>query len=459
MLFNSWVFAVFFAAFLAVHYALRSVNLRNAWILAASYFFYGWLSPLYPVLLVYATLVSYAAARAIAVSPRKKRWLALGVANGLVLLSVFKYGAFLAANLNALLGLAGLEAAVGPPGKLFPVGVSFYSLLIIGYLVDVARGKAPAEKNIVRYAAFTAFFPYLLAGPIERAGGMLPQLARAPGLKASNISEGLSLFVVGLFKKVALADFLALYVNKVYGQPAEAAGLTLLVATYAFAWQIYFDFSGYTDLARGAAKMMGYDLSLNFNNPYLADGMGDFWRRWHISLSSWIRDYLYFPLAGRTIAAGLRSYLAMTAAILLAGLWHGAAWTFVVWGALHALGRAAGRELELTDFYRHRLPRPVKQFFVFHWVCLAWIFFRAATIEDALLILRRILSLTAGDPRFPLAAALLVGLVLAYQLIFRSKSRRLLCTPAVRIALVTAMMLYLAFFSTPGYEKFYYFRF
>jgi len=459
MLFNSWVFAVFFAAFLAVHYALRSVNLRNAWILAASYFFYGWLSPLYPVLLVYATLVSYAAARAIAVSPRKKRWLALGVANGLVLLSVFKYGAFLAANLNALLGLAGLEAAVGPPGKLFPVGVSFYSLLIIGYLVDVARGKTPAEKNIVRYAAFTAFFPYLLAGPIERAGGMLPQLARAPGLKASNISEGLSLFVVGLFKKVALADFLALYVNKVYGQPAEAAGLTLLVATYAFAWQIYFDFSGYTDLARGAAKMMGYDLSLNFNNPYLADGMGDFWRRWHISLSSWIRDYLYFPLAGRTIAAGLRSYLAMTAAILLAGLWHGAAWTFVIWGALHALGRAAGRELELTDFYRHRLPRPVKQFFVFHWVCLTWVFFRAATIEDALLILRRILSFTAGDPRFPLAAALLVGLVLAYQLIFRSKSRRLLCTPAVRIALVTAMMLYLAFFSTPGYEKFYYFRF
>ncbi len=459
MLFNSWVFVVFFAAFLAGHYALRNASLRNAWVLAASYFFYGWLNPLYPLLLVYATLVSYAVARAIAVSPRKKWWLALGVTNGLAMLSVFKYGEFLTDNLNALLGLLGVGAGIRPPGKLLPVGVSFYTLLIIGYLVDVYRGKAPAEKNIVRYATFTAFFPYLLAGPIERAGAMLPQLARAPRFKAVNISEGLSLFVVGLFKKVALADFLALYVDKVYGRPAEAAGLTLLVATYAFAWQIYFDFSGYTDLARGAAKMMGYDLSLNFNNPYLADGLGDFWRRWHISLSSWIRDYLYFPLAGRTIAAGVRSYLAMAAAILLAGLWHGAAWTFVIWGALHALGRAAGRELEITDFYRHRVPRPVKQFLVFHWVCLTWIFFRAPTFEDATLILRRILTFTAGDPRFPVVAAVLIALVLGYQLVFRSKSKRFLCSPAVRLALVTAMMLYLVFFSTPGYEKFYYFRF
>jgi len=187
--------------------------------------------------------------------------------------------------------------------------------------------------------------------------------------------------------------------------------------------------------------------------------MGDFWRRWHISLSSWIRDYLYYPLAGRSIAAGLRSYLALAAAMLLAGLWHGAAWTFVIWGALHALGRAAGRELELTDFYRHRLPRPVKQFFVFHWVCLTWVFFRAGTFAEATLILRRILGLGGGDPRFPLLAAGLVGLVLVYQLVFRSRFKRLLALPAVRIALVAGMTLYLVFFSTPGYEKFYYFRF
>ena len=459
MLFNSWVFVVFFAAVLAVHYALKSTNLRNLWLLAASYFFYGWLNPLYPCLLAYATLVSYAVARAISTSPRKKWWLALGAANGLAMLSVCKYGAFFVDNLNGLFALLRIQAAIKPPGKLFPVGISFYTLLIIGYLADVYRGKLPAEKNLIRYAAFTSFFPYLLAGPIERAGAMLPQLARAPKFKAVNISEGLSLFVVGLFKKLALADFLALYVNKVYGNPAEAAGLILLVATNAYAWQIYFDFSGYTDMARGAAKMMGFDLSLNFNNPYLADGLGDFWRRWHISLSSWIRDYIYFPLAGGTIAATVRSYLALIAAILLAGLWHGAAWTFIIWGALHAAGRAVSRELELTDFYRHHIPRPVKQFFVFHWVCLTWIFFRAATFQDATLILRRIFTFTAGDPRFPLVAAALIGLILAYQLVFTSKRRRVLLHPAVRVGLMLAMMLYLVFFSTPGYEKFYYFRF
>ncbi len=175
MLFNSWVFVVFFAGFLAVHYALRNTNLRNLWILAASYFFYGWWNPLYPALLAYATLLSYAMARAMAGSPRKRWWLALGVANGLAMLAVFKYAAFLVDNLNALLAMLGVDVTIQPPGKLFPVGVSFYSLLIIGYLVDVYRGKVSAEKNFIRYATFVSFFPQLVAGPIERAGTMLPQ--------------------------------------------------------------------------------------------------------------------------------------------------------------------------------------------------------------------------------------------------------------------------------------------
>ncbi|HOW86364.1 MAG TPA: MBOAT family O-acyltransferase [Candidatus Aminicenantes bacterium] len=459
MLFNSPVFAAFFVIVLAGYYALRPARLRILWILAASYVFYGWLSPLYPALLAYATLVSYVAARAMASSRRKKAWLALAVVNGIVMLGAAKYGAFLAANLNGLLEILGIEATVKAPGRLFPVGISFYTMLIIGYVMDVYRGKVPAEKDVVRYATFTAFFPYLLAGPIERAGTMLPQLVRLPKFRAVNISEGLSLFVVGLFKKVALADFLAIYVDRVYGSPAGAAGLTLLVATYAFAWQIYFDFSGYTDLARGVAKMMGFDLSLNFNNPYLADGLGDFWRRWHISLSSWIRDYIYFPLAGRTIAPTVRSYAAMIAAMVLAGLWHGAAWTFVIWGAIHGIGRAFTRELEVSSFYKHRIPKPVKQFFVFHLICLTWIFFRAATFPDALAVLKGILSFTVSDPRFPLVGILFIGLVWGYQFLFKSKRRRILDHSAVRVGLMLAMMLYLVFFSTPGYEKFYYFRF
>ena len=459
MLFNSWIFIVFFVVVLAVYYALKPTKLWIFWILAASYFFYGWLNPLYPGLLAYATLFSYASARAMTSSPKKKLWLALAVANSLVMLALTKYGAFLVDNLNGLFELLRAHVTLKPPGKLFPVGISFYTLLIIGYLVDVYRGKVPAEKNIIRYAAFTSFFPYLLSGPIERAGTMLPQLTRAPKFQTANISEGLSLFVVGLFKKIALADFLAVYVNKVYGSPSEAAGTTLLVATYAFAWQIYFDFSGYTDLARGVAKMMGFNLSLNFNNPYLADGLGDFWRRWHISLSSWIRDYIYFPLTGGTIAATVRSYMALIIAILLAGLWHGAAWTFVLWGALHAVGRALSRELEASAFYRHRITRLLKQFFVFHWVCLTWIFFRAATFKDAVTVLKGIFAFTVSDPKFPLVAIIFIVLVWAYQFVFKSKYRRVLGYSAVRVALMLAIMLYLVFFSTPGYEKFYYFRF
>lgn len=459
MLFNSWIFIVFFIVVLAVHYTLRPAKLRTLWLLTASAFFYGRLNPLYPALLAYATVTSYAAARIMASSPRKKAWLVLAVANAVLMLSVIKYGAFLAENMNRFFEILRLRVSINPPGRLFPVGISFYTLLIIGYLADVYRGKVQAEKNLARYAAFTSFFPYLLSGPIERAGTMLPQLARAPKFRAVNISEGLSFFVAGLFKKVALADFLAVYVDKVYAAPSDAAGLTLLVATYAFAWQIYFDFSGYTDLARGAAKMMGYDLSLNFNNPYMADGLGDFWKRWHISLSSWIRDYVYFPLAGRTIAATARSYAALVVAMLLAGLWHGAAWTFVIWGALHGIGRALTRELEASPFYRHRVPKPVKQFLVFHWVCLAWIFFRAASFKEATAILKKILTFTAADPGLPLAAILFIVFVWAYQYVFKSKYRRFLDYRAVRIALMLAMMLSLVFFSTPGYEKFYYFRF
>ncbi len=459
MLFNSWVFVVFFIIVMAVYYALKPTKLWTAWLLAASYFFYGWLNPLYPALLAYATLFSYTAARIMSSSTRKKWWLWLGVANGLIMLGTAKYGAFFVANLNGLFELLRIHVSLELPGKLFPVGISFYTFLIIGYLVDVYRGKVPVEKNIVRYAAFTSFFPYLLSGPIERAGTMLPQLTRAPKFTMVNISEGLSLCVVGLFKKMALADFLAVYVNKVYGSPSEAAGLTLLVATYAFAWQIYFDFSGYTDLARGVAKMFGFDLSLNFNNPYLADGLGDFWRRWHITLSSWIRDYLYFPLAGRTISPTVRSYLAMIVAMVLAGLWHGAAWTFVIWGTLHGIGRAFSREIEVSHFYKHHIPRPVKQFVVFHWVCLTWIFFRAATFKEAVTVLKGIFAFTVSDPRFPLVAILFILFVWAYQWIFKSKYRRILDHSAVRISLMLGMMLYLVFFSTSGYEKFYYFRF
>lgn len=458
MLFNSWIFVIFYVVAFAVFLALRPTRFWVLWLLAASYFFYGWMNPLYLILIGYSTLLNYGISRVMPQSPRKKWWLALSVLNGIFLLSFFKYGVFIVQNLNAFFDYFNLIFTLHKPGKMFPVGISFYTFIILGYMIDLYRGKFPPEKNIIRFATFVSFFPYLLAGPIERAQNLLPQLKTAPKVTAENITEGFSLFIVGLFKKIALADFLALYVNKVFGDPGHYPGLPSLVATYAFAWQIYFDFSGYTDMARGCAKMLGFNLMLNFNNPYLATGLGDFWRRWHISLSSWIKDYIYIPFGGNRHGR-LMTYRNMVLAMLLAGLWHGAAWTFVIWGALHALGRCGTRELEATAFYCSRVPKIVKQLFTFHFVCLTWIFFRANTFKDAMTILKGIFTFVAKDPLFPVIGIAFILLVWAYQFIFESRFRTVLEFSAVKIALMLAMILYMVFFRTSGYEVFYYFRF
>ncbi len=458
MLFNSWLFVVFFAVAFGGYLILRKTPLWQLWLLAASYFFYGWMSPLYVALIGYSTVLNYGISRVMPGSPRKKWWMALSVLNGVLLLGFFKYGGFVVDNVNAMFSRTAIDMTLEKPGLLLPVGISFYTFIIIGYMVDVYRGTVPVEKNFIRFALFSSFFPYLLAGPIERAKNMLPQLRTAPSLRGADISEGFSLFVVGLFKKIALADFLALYVNKVYGDPGQYPGLPSLIATYAFAWQIYFDFSGYTDMARGTAKMFGFNLMLNFNNPYLATGLGDFWRRWHISLSSWIKDYIYIPLGGNR-KGRFNTYRNMVIAMILAGLWHGAAWTFVIWGAIHAAGRSLTRELEQTAFWSARVPTFVKQIVTFHIVCLTWIFFRADTFGNALTILGNILAFVAGDPRFPLLAALFVLLVWGYQFLFESRFRPVLEHSAVRMAFMLAMILYMVYFSMPGFEKFYYFRF
>ncbi|MBT4484657.1 MAG: MBOAT family protein, partial [Candidatus Latescibacteria bacterium] len=264
--------------------------------------------------------------------------------------------------------------------------------------------------------------------------------------------------VVGLFKKIALADFLALYVNKVYGEPADFNGLALLVATYAFAWQIYFDFSGYTDMARGIARMFGINLMLNFNNPYLSCGLGEFWGRWHISLSSWFKDYLYIPLGGNR-RGKFSTYRNMVLTMLVAGLWHGAAWNFVIWGGLHALGRCVTRGLEATQLWKERIPAIVKQILIFHFVCITWIFFRAETFGKAATVLKGILSSPWGDPQFAVVAILFIAAIWLYQFIYESKLRRALDLSAVKIALMVLMILYMVFFRTSGYEIFLYFRF
>ena len=276
---------------------------------------------------------------------------------------------------NALLALVGV-----PEDRLFtkvilPIGISFHTFQSMSYTIDAYNGVIQTERGFVRFLTFVSFFPQLVAGPIERAHNLLPQLQRTPAITRRDISDGLSLFLVGFFKKVAMADYLAQYVDQVYGNPGLFQAPALLLATFAFAWQIYFDFSGYTDMARGIALLMGFRMMLNFNNPYTATGLGDFWNRWHISLSTWFKDYLYFPLGGSRHGK-MRTYINIVITMIISGVWHGAAWTFIVWGGLHALGRCLTRELEQTEFYQQRIPRLAKQLAVFSFVTFTWIFFR-----------------------------------------------------------------------------------
>src|SRR5262249_23336670 len=316
------------------------------------------------------------------------------------------------------------------------------------------------ERSFVRFLTFVSFFPQLVAGPIERASNLLPQLQRTPHINREDISDGLSLFVVGFFKKVAMADYLAKFVDPVYGNPGQFQSAALVLATVAFGWQIYFDFSGYTDMARGIARLMGFHMMLNFNNPYAATGLGDFWNRWHISLSTWFKDYLYFPLGGSRHGK-FRTYVNMFITMIVSGIWHGAAWTFVIWGGLHALGRCLTRELEQTAFYRERIPRLVKHLAVYVFVTFTWIFFRAQTFSDARLIINRMFTTGWADPRFPVVMATLILAVWAYQLLYASRSslKWLLETAPMRVGLAALMIAYLVIVAQPSTKQFIYFQF
>jgi D-alanyl-lipoteichoic acid acyltransferase DltB (MBOAT superfamily) len=466
MLFHTWTFALFLLIVYPVYLALKGTRFKLHWLLLASYVFYGWWKPYYLVLILYSTSVDYVAVLRMARSRRRRLWLWVSVVNNLALLGFFKYGAFVVANLNA--ALAGLSApfALPAPGSLLPagipyllpVGISFFVFQSMSYTIDFYRGRVAKEPSFVRYATFVSLFPQLVAGPIERARNLLPQLRETPKVSRRDVADGLSLFVVGLFKKIALADYLALYVERVYGSPAQCEAPALLLATFAFAWQIYFDFSGYTDMARGLGRMLGIRLMLNFDNPYLATGLGDFWRRWHISLSTWFRDYVYIPLGGNR-RGRFRTYANMLLTMVISGLWHGANWTFVVWGALHGLGRVATRRLETTAFYRERVPLLAKRLWVFAFVTFAWIFFRARSLGDAWLIVTRIAAFVWADPKCPLLALALIVLVWLYQGAYESRARRALELAPVRVGLVVAMVVYVAVVPAASGQAFIYFQF
>ena len=459
MLFHSWQFAVFGVIVYLVYILLCRTRFSLHWLLGASLVFYGWAAPPFVLLLVYVIGVSFAAGAMVERGARRKLWLVGAIVATLAPLVCYKYAAFAAGSVNAASARLGLRPGLTIPSLVLPAGLSFFTFGALGYVIDCYRGATKAERSFLRLAVFVAFFPKLLAGPIERASHLLGQLAPRPKLPGgADLADGLSLFVVGLFKKVALADYLSMYVGKVYSAPASFDGLSLAAATFAFAWQIYFDFSGYTDMARGVARALGFDIMLNFRNPYLATGLGDFWNRWHISLSSWFKDYVYIPLGGNRKGT-FNTYRNMLITMVISGLWHGAAWTFVIWGFLHAVGRFMTRELERTPFYRQRVPTFAKQMLVFGFVSFCWIFFRASSFSDALLIVKRIFATGIQDPRFPIAMLVLCLAVWAYQFLSESRLKQLAASAPARIGAVSYMVMHLLLISGGSTQPFVYLQF
>src|ERR1035437_6063979 len=395
----------------------------------------------------------------------RKIWLVISLVNNLALLLFFKYARFVAENLNGVFAWIHVPLHLPDPSALMPlgfqyllpVGISFFTFQSLSYTIDFYLGNVHRERNFLRFATFVCFFPQLMAGPIERARHLLPQFNQFPPARLQNFTDGASLFLVGLFKKLALANYLSFYVERVYDNPGAFGAPALFLGTVAFGWQIFFDFSGYTDMARGVAKVMGFDLILNFNNPYLAAGLGDFWSRWHISLSTWFRDYVYIPLGGNR-GGTLCTYRNLFFTFFISGIWHGANWTFMIWGALHGLGILVTRELERSEIYRERVPKLFKQFGVFLFVSFTWIFFRADSLSDALLIVRRIFGAAWHDPQIPALMLLLIGMVWLYEFLYESKVRELLKTQFVRVGFAVGMLVYLCICSSGG-GAFIYFQF
>jgi alginate O-acetyltransferase complex protein AlgI len=415
-------------------------------------------APLQPTFAVFAMLVSLMAAGAWLSS--RGIWLAISIVNNLVLLLFFKYARFVEENLNHLFAWFHIAirlpdpSTLMPPGiaYMLPVGISFFTFQSMSYTIDFYLGRVARERNILRFATFVCFFPQLMAGPIERARQMLPQFQNAPVFRWVNLTDGASLFLVGLFKKVAVANYLGIYVDRIYDNPQGEDGAALAMATFAFAWQIFFDFSGYTDMARGVARMMGFNLMLNFNNPYLASGLGEFWSRWHISLSTWFRDYLYIPLGGSRNGT-FHTYRNLLIVFLVSGIWHGSAWTFAIWGLLHALGVLLTRELERSEFYRNKVPLLFKQAWVF-----LYVFFRAGSLSDAIYILRHITATPWGRMDMPALMLVLIFAIWIYQWIYESRHRPILAYGPLRVGFAVVMLLYLSLCSSDG-QPFIYFQF
>lgn len=392
MLFNSFEFVFFFLAFLLVFFRTPD-RFRPHVLLVASYVFYMSWEPIFVLLLMFTTAVDFTTALVMDRRPephvrKLAMWTALGINLGILI--VLKYGNFLATNAVEVAAMAGSSVHWDLMRIVLPVGISFYTFQSIGYTLDVYNRRVPAERSFLTYAQYVAFFPQLVAGPIERAAHMIPQFTRLHRFKRENLSPGLWLIGWGLFKKMCVADQISPFVNTIYSAPQSYSGSYTLLATVLFAIQIYCDFSGYSSIARGVARLFDFDLMVNFRQPYFTASPSAFWTRWHISLSTWFRDYLYLPLGGNR-SGRLRTLRNVLIVFIVSGIWHGASWCFAAWGLLHGLALVVERVLRwYGEASYERLPeiaqagvRLFGRVMTLGVVLVGWVYFRAASLQDA----------------------------------------------------------------------------
>ncbi|GAC1679927.1 MAG: MBOAT family protein [Candidatus Acidiferrum sp.] len=469
MLFDTPVYFVFLILIVLVYWRLNWRN-QNRLLLAASYFFYGWWDWRFLLLMIASTGIDYVIARKIEDTSdpvRRKALLVASLVVNFTILGFFKYFNFFLDSTSRSLGVLGVHNIPhGLLGIILPPGISFYTFQEVAYIVDVYAGRIKASRNFVDYGLFISLFPHLIAGPIQRPSHLLPQVQKRRDFNPQAFQNGCMLILMGLVRKTVIADNCANLANAAFSGKLGSDGWATLIGVYAFAWQIYGDFSGYSDLARGSAQLFGFHFMVNFRQPYLAISLQDFWRRWHISLSTWLRDYLYIPLGGDRNGVG-KTYRNLITTMVLGGLWHGANWTYVVWGTIHGVGLC----LERLVFGHHKQHAPPSGWrkwgqcvLTFHAVCFAWIFFRADSISGAMTMISH-LRRFQWSPDYGAALLLLgilAGLALMMDLKIESSGKEYVFegeSPVLRFGTVVAAMVLLILFAGSDGHAFIYFQF
>lgn len=476
MLFNSLQFAIFFIIVYGL-YLLLNHRWQNILLLVASYIFYGFWDWRFLSLIFISTIIDYISGIKIYETDnvnRRKFWLILSVCTNLGMLGFFKYFNFFADSLQGFLQVFGFNIEPLFLKVVLPVGISFYTFQTLSYSIDIYRRKIAPTRRFLDYALFVAFFPQLVAGPIERAKNLLPQILNKRKIDLNKLYDGSWLVFYGLFKKVVIADNMGTIVDLIFGSNGMENGLLILIGSYAFAFQIYCDFSGYSSIARGIAKLMGFDIMVNFRLPYFAANMSDFWRRWHISLSSWLKDYLYIPLGGNRRGKAIL-YRNLILTMFLGGLWHGASWTFAIWGLYHGMilvllrviKPVLSKIIKFKSFLLNNLLLSLKCLITFHLVCFGWIIFRSQSQSQLWSMVHNLIfhfELTRGIGirmfllRIVIFAWLLI-LIEIFQFIKKDLMIIFRWHPLVRYFVYMVMLLLIFVYGDFGEKEFIYFQF